>query len=234
MGKCICKGCEVNRHDNLIFRGDCVKLRNMKPERAIYVHFEGMDLAGKTTAAKDFVAQTKKEWELRRNSIVKNNPIYRLADQLRLENAYDPEVLGNLYVAALLADVKVFQWPDRNTVQDSTILLRSLAVHTVLATPRIKEALLDLVPEHPKFDHSFVFVATLETRLKRLKQRLQDDPGQVSFGDLMVRNDSQTFLKMEECLVHYAQRIFGSMLIDTSSLAQEGIIDKIAGEVRIP
>ena len=86
-----------------------------------------MDLAGKTTATKNFIRRTGREWEIRRNSIVPDNPIYLLADSLRRADAYDAEVLGNLYIAALMADIRSFSWPERDAIQDSTIILRSLA-----------------------------------------------------------------------------------------------------------
>ncbi len=78
-------------------------------ERPYYLHFEGMDLAGKTTATQNFIKSTNSEWEIRRNSLSSENPIHRLADSLRKAEAYDAEVLGNLYVAALMNDEKKTQ-----------------------------------------------------------------------------------------------------------------------------
>ena len=93
-------------------------------ERPYYLHFEGMDLAGKTTATQNFIKSTGSEWDIRRNSLSRENPIHILADSLRKAEVYDAEVLGNLYVAALMADIRLFQWPDKNTIQDSTIFFR--------------------------------------------------------------------------------------------------------------
>jgi thymidylate kinase len=196
-------------------------------ERPYYIHFDGMDLAGKTTATQNFIKSTNLEWEFRRNSLSGNNPIHLLADSLRKVEAYDAEVLGNLYVAALMADIRSFKWPDQNTIQDSTIILRSIAFHTVRGTPRIREVLLDLLPEHPRFDASFVFTASIEERVKRLQKRMDVSPQEVSEEDLMVIKKPEKFLAMEACLVDTAKMAFHSVIIDTSSLSADMVVGEI-------
>jgi len=196
-------------------------------ERPLYVHFEGMDLAGKTTATNNFIKQSGKEWDIRRNSIVPENPIYLLADSLRRADAYDAEVLGNLYVAALMADIRTFKWPDKDTIQDSTIILRSLAFHTVRGTPRIKDVLIDMLPYHPKFDASFVFTASIEERLRRLEMRAKNQPDQISAEDLLVRDKPEKFLAMEACLIDFSRQCFHSVVIDTSTLTPDMVVGKI-------
>lgn len=197
-------------------------------ERSLYVHFEGMDLAGKTTATSNFIKQSGREWDVRRNSITPNNPIYALADSLRRADAYDAEVLGNLYVAALMGDIRSFTWPTQDTIQDSTIILRSLAFHTVRGTPRIKEVLTDMLAYHPKFDASFVFTASIEERLRRLEMRAQYQPEQISPEDLMVREKPEKFMAMEVCLVDFSQKMFHSVVIDTSALTPDHVVANIA------
>ncbi len=196
-------------------------------ERPLYVHFEGMDLAGKTTATDNFIKQSGREWDIRQNSIVPDNPIYLLADSLRRADAYDAEVLGNLYVVALMADIRTFKWPDKNTIQDSTIILRSLAFHTVRETPRIKEVLINMLPYHPKFDASFVFTASIEERLRRLEMRAKSQPDQISAEDLLVRDKPEKFLAMEACLVDFSRQCFHSVVIDTSTLNPDMVVGKI-------
>jgi hypothetical protein len=44
-------------------------------ENASYIHFEGMDLAGKTTATQNFIMSTGTEWDMRHNSLSKENPM---------------------------------------------------------------------------------------------------------------------------------------------------------------
>jgi len=130
----------------------------MTENKAKYIHFEGMDLAGKSLAAKNLMERSGENWQLRRNSINLNNPSFELADSVNKSKdiKYSSETLGNLYIAALMADIESFSRPDCNTIQDSTIILRSLAYHTVNGTPRITDIMTDLLPKHPKFDFSFV------------------------------------------------------------------------------
>lgn len=199
-------------------------------ERANYIHIDGMDLAGKTTATQNIVAMTDNLWTWRRNSLSGENPMYQLADSLRLgkiKNTYDAETLGNLYVAALMGDIRNFIWPDKNTVQDSTIILRSLAYHTIRGTPRISEVLLDLLPEHPKFDASFILTASIEERIKRLQKRRELAPQEVGDEDLMVINKPEKFLAMEACLIDIARNAFHSVIIDTTTLTPDMVVGEI-------
>jgi len=202
-------------------------------EKPYYLHFEGMDLAGKTTATNNFIQSTGTEWDIRRNSLSRENPIHILADALRKEEVYDAEVLGNLYVAALMADIRSFQWPSRNTIQDSTIILRSIAFHTVRGTPRISEVLLDLLPEHPQFDASFVFTASIEERVKRLQQRIAKAPHEVSEEDMMVINKPEKFLAMEAVLIDTSRRVFHSVIVDTSSLTPDMVVGTIGSNLNL-
>lgn len=196
-------------------------------EIAQYIHIEGMDLAGKTTATHNFIARTGHEWDVRRNSIVPDNPMYFLADSLRRADAYDAEVLGNLYVAALMGDIRTFEWPNRDTIQDSTILLRSIAFHMVKGTPRIVEVLQELAPLHPKFDASFVFTADIETRLRRLQSRMEKESDQISPEDLLVRDKPEKFMAMEAALIDLARNSFHSVIIDTSTLTPDAVVQEM-------
>lgn len=199
-------------------------------ERANYIHIDGMDLAGKTTATQNIIAMTDNRWTWRRNSLSGDNPMYQLADSLRLgkiQNTFDAETLGNLYVAALMGDIRIFKWPDQNTIQDSTIILRSLAYHTVRGTPRISEVLLDLLPEHPKFDASFILTASLEERAKRLQKRMRESPQEVGDEDMMILKKPEKFLAMEACLIDIAKQAFHSVVIETSSLTPNMVVEEI-------
>jgi len=202
--------------------------------RAFYIHFEGMDLAGKTTATRNFIEATGREWDVRRNSVVLHNPIYLLADTLRRADAYDAEVLGNLYVAALMADIRSFNWPTADTIQDSTIILRSLSYHAVRGTSRIVQVFEDLLSYHPKFDASFVFTASLKVRLARLEERSLRQPEQVSPEDLFVRDKPEKFLAMEEVLVSLSQKYFHSVVVDTSEMTPSEVVQRILQRLPAP
>jgi hypothetical protein len=126
-----------------------------------------------------------------------------------------------------MGDIRSFKYPDKNTIQDSTIILRSLAYHTVRGTPRIREVLLDLAPQHPNFDASFLFTASLEKRLQRLQSRINNEPDQVSPEDLMVINNPDKFLAMEAALIDLSRDSFHSVIIDTTTLTPDLVVDSI-------
>jgi thymidylate kinase len=198
---------------------------------AKYVHFEGMDLAGKSTATRLFAGASGEEWGVRRNSLDANNQLFLLADSLRKEDVYSAETLGNLYVAALMADIEHYQAPDQNTIQDSTIILRSLAYHTVNKTPCVPQALGRLMTSHPQFDRSFVLTASIESRQGRLQERMRTNPEEIAPDDLMVVRSPEKFVAMEQCLIDLAQTAFSATVVDTTGLTPYEVRDRIIGEV---
>ena len=98
---------------------------------AYYIHFEGMDLAGKSTATRLLTEGSKEPWEVRSNSIDPDNLLFRLADDLRNNQVYSATTMGPLSVAARLADVEHFNPPEVNTIQAPPILIPSQAWHSL-------------------------------------------------------------------------------------------------------
>lgn len=192
-----------------------------------YVHFEGMDLAGKSLAAKNLIERSNESWQIRRNSINLDNPIFELADSMikSKDTKYSSETLGNLYIAALMADIESFSRPSCNTIQDSTIILRSLAYHTVNGTPRIAEVMTELLLKHPKFDFSFVLTADLQTRQSRLEKRFLEAPQEISLNDQMIIRNPKKFMDMNNCLIDLAVNNFHSIVIDTSDKSPAEVTD---------
>ena len=127
------------------------------------VHIEGLDLAGKSTATQALLDRHPGS-ELRRNALTEGNRPFLLADELRRGAGTSAETLGQLYVAALRRDIATYEPPSTETVQDSTILLRSLAFNTVIGATNIADELWDLLPYHPRFRTSIVLTASLRNR----------------------------------------------------------------------
>jgi hypothetical protein len=190
-----------------------------------------MDLAGKTTAHIALTKALGTACRVRHNSICDANPIYELADQMRKANAACAETLGYLYVAALAADIERFTPPLMPTVQDSTMMLRSLAFHKVVGTPYVVDALLSLLPRHPRFTKSFVLTASLDARRHRLGERQREQPDEVASDDLQILRHPDRFLKMETTLIDLAQRHFDAIAIDTSDLSPTSVVDAILREL---
>jgi thymidylate kinase len=189
-------------------------------------HIEGMDLAGKSTATAA-LQRLNPGCEVRHNSLTIDNPIFSIADGLRRSAACSSEVLGHLYVAAALQDIAAYVQPTRITVQDSTVLLRSLAFYTVMGNESIVERLTELLPLHPRFDCSIVLTASVEARLNRLEQRFRDAPDDVAPDDLAIRTNPKRFLDMEEALVNLAVTEFRAHVIDTSDMTRETVIGAV-------
>ncbi|MDW8244803.1 MAG: AAA family ATPase [Thermogemmata sp.] len=178
----------------------------------MYILLEGLDLAGKSTVCRLLKSHVSGEWHVRRNALVANNPVCELADRLRREGEGE-EMVGWLYYTALLFDLEHFCRPTENTIQDSTILLRSLAFHKVRGTPHLVERFEALVEQHPRFDYAFVLVADHQTRLERLAKRRREN---LSPEDLLVKDNPQRFYAMEQVIIEYATRYLKAIKLDTS------------------
>ncbi len=193
----------------------------------ITIHLEGMDLAGKTTARRDLISALGGDWGVRHNSLWPENPVYELANRLRKEEGVGAEVLGHLYVAALAADLEKYERPSRNMVQDSTILLRSLAYHTVAGTPHVAAALTAMLPRHPRFTRSFVLTACLEARRRRLELRRRQQAEEIAPDDLLILRAPEQFLAMEQVIVDLARQHFDAVVLDTTSLSAAEVTDAL-------
>ncbi len=181
------------------------------------IHIEGMDLAGKTSARNRLAAQLG-GWAVRSNQLCERNVVFAVADRLRRENTLDAASLGHLFVAAVGADLQWYQPASKPLIQDSTVLLRSLAYHRVNQTPGVVEALERFLPKHPRFTISVVLTASLKERCARLRMRRSRAPNEVADDDLMVEQDPNRFLAMERELIDIAVEHFSARVIDTSNL----------------
>jgi thymidylate kinase len=201
---------------------------------AHYIHFEGMDLAGKSTASRLLSEGSEEPWEIRSNSLDPDNAIFQLANTLRLskDQIYSAETMGPLYVAASLADIERFTRPEVNTVQDSTIIVRSMAWHTINNTPGVVEAFRPLLPKFRLFDKSFVFTASIAARQQRLEQRIAEAPETVDSDDLAVIRKPERFLAMESTLLEIAKTAFDAVVIDTTDMSPSDVQTAIGEELQ--
>ena len=189
------------------------------------LHIEGLDLAGKSTVCR----LLRDRWgaELRTNSILAPgaNSIHVEAERLRKVDALPIEPLGGLYYAALLRDLELYEPPKGRIVQDSSLILRSIAFHEVFGSRALAAAFRALLPRHPRFGATVVIHASDEVRRKRLEGRCSrhnDNP-----EDFLIVRNPDGFHRMEDVLVETAVSEFGATLVDTSSLEQEGEKERI-------
>ena len=202
----------------------------MKTTENPTIHVEGLDLAGKSTVCRLLSARLGAEH--RHNSILRENPVHAQADALRLGKQLEAGPLGWLFYGALLYDLEYYAPPEGPVVQDSTIILRSIAFHETFGDKALAAKFRTLLPRHPRFTRSFVLTASDEVRLKRLegrRSRHNDGP-----EDYLICTDPDGFHRMERLLVEMAAEHFGAEVVDSSNLEREGgkdeVVDLIVGK----
>lgn len=194
----------------------------------MYIHLEGMDLAGKSTVCRR-LAERLGSVVVRRNSISDENPIYPLVDAWRKQKSLPEASLGWFYHAVMLTDFSLYCEPAGNAIQDSTILLRSLAYHETQGTDaRLADLFRAALPVHPRFTASFVLKASHERRLERLAKRRKENLGP---EDFLVRDRPDVFYRMEGLILDYAQRCFQARVIDTTELEDAAASQRIVAEI---
>jgi hypothetical protein len=186
-----------------------------------------MDLAGKSSTCRGLLAALGPGWRVRKNSLCADNPVYELADRLRREDRSRGATLGHLYVAALLADLEDYRPPEGNMIQDSTIMLRTLAHHTVAATPGVVEVMETQLALHPRFTLSVVLTASRDARLRRLELRRRREGHEIAPDDLLVESDPGRFFAMEALLVRLATEHFGAITLDTTDLSPQAVVERV-------
>jgi thymidylate kinase len=192
-----------------------------------YFHIEGMDLAGKTSATKALSMILGNNCKTRRNTLQEKSQFHKIIDDLRIKDGLGEKELGLLYCKVLEDDLRKFEYPTQNTIQDSTVLLRSLSYHSAYENWDLVDEFKQLLPLHPKFTKSMVLTADLDSRLKRLEMRKAMNPEEIAKDDLMIITDPNRFFLMEKYLIEYSQTHFDAKVIDTSDLDKERVLEKI-------
>ncbi len=199
----------------------------------MHIHIEGLDLAGKTTICRRLQEQCG-GMQVFHNALTVENCLYEKADRLRKEGSVPDEVLGWLYYGALLQDLGTFTPRPGTTLQDSTVLLRSLAYHRATGREELAKHFASLLANHPRFDCSFVVTADRDVRLRRLEGRISR--GNQAADDYLVRDQPELFNRMEQILIETAQEHFDAVLLDTGELenpqSSQDLIERILEETR--
>lgn len=188
------------------------------------IHIEGLDLAGKSTICR--YIQQAYSYQRRVNSLLLDNPMHREADRLRKLGEIDDAALGRLYYESLLYDLDNYVPPDVPTIQDSTILVRSIAFHSVFGDKGLAEDFRLLMPRHPRFALSVMLTASDDVRKMRLKGRISrhnDNP-----EDYLIHTNPRGFHEMENIILEIIKHDFGGIVIDSSNLEQDGEKERVA------
>jgi thymidylate kinase len=202
-------------------------LSTLQEKNVQFLHIEGMDFSGKTTIAREMAQLAP--YLHRHNNIASNeiSDLGKAVDRMSESGKYRGLTISMGYVASILADIDNFTWPNKDTIQDSAAAVRCMGRLAVDG----HDALLSILnsasrDNHPKFTRSFYLTATIDERLRRLRER--GDPSQ---NDLMLVHDTDKFMAMEEIAMERSVSIFGSEVIDTSKIDPRNLALKIIKEV---
>ena len=195
---------------------------------------EGLDLAGKTSACvtlRDSLAPRPQHY---RNALSGGNALYTVTDELRRMDSLDGTYLGHAYLAAAALDTARFSAPDLLRIQESTIALRSLAHYRARGEIGLANGFSNLLddPAYPRFDRAVVLTASFEARRERLEMRRRQAPEEVAPDDLVVLNAPDVFRRMEEVLIEEAFRRYDAVILDTTMLTKNEVVDAIRAQVQ--
>lgn len=182
-------------NDATLVSPDCARAAPANRGRVILI--EGMDLAGKSTLVRNLRVELERRGipvRVSRNALCPDNPIARVADELRRDPAAGLLETSALFLASHLWDARHFAPPPPGTIhlQDSC-WLRTLAYHTVRGTPGIPQLLRRAMPTFPRFDAAVFVTAALIERQRRLLKREVEQPGVNDLGDHAVVRAPELF-----------------------------------------
>lgn len=182
----------------------------------MFILFEGLDLSGKSTLCREL--GNALGWPVRHNTLLGPgaNPLYEAAQVAHRRQSASVVDVGQLFLEALAFELDRYHPETEPTIQDSTILLRSIAYHSALGNDRLASDFCSLAKAHPKPALGFLCRPSIEVRLRRLEGRISR--GNDTPEDYVVRDDLGTFVRMENAIAEGVGREFGLELLDTSHL----------------
>lgn len=192
-----------------------------------FLHIEGMDLSGKSTAAKNFANTSEMYWTINDKRLTESNPIYDFAWDLGRKGSHSSVILGHLYLISLMEDIKNFRLKT-SVIQDSTLLLRSLNYYkSVKINDELAQAFAKFIPGHPVPNKSFYLTANIDSRRQRLERRIKQMPEKLTSMDMLIINDPCRFMQIDESLKELSVKIFNSQIIDTSEMSELEVVERI-------
>lgn len=192
-----------------------------------FLHIEGMDLAGKSTVANKIANSSVLEWVVNDKRLTTSNSIYDFAWEQGKRGVYNSDIMGYLYLAALMEDLRTFEHKN-NIIQDSTLLLRSLNYYKTLGkNDNLVHAFTSLLPNHPKPNKSFYLTANINARQNRLESRMSLTPKRLTTIDMLIKNDQKKFIWLDDSLKDLSVSCFNSYVIDTSKMSETEVVEQV-------
>lgn len=183
-----------------------------------FILLDGMDLSGKSTILKE-IKNNDQKWDSYHIGLSHDKSMYSVANHINRNGDWSAREIGYLYLAGLELDIYNFKYPTLPTIQDSCVLLRAFAHHSVYGNMDIIKRLEKLAEQHPKFSKSFVFTVDIKTRIKRLNDRLILNLGKVDKSDNIIITNPELFIGMDNAIVKYAKKYFQAEIINTANLS---------------
>jgi len=183
----------------------------------MHLYVEGIDLSGKSSAAANFASRSEETWTIQHGQLGSDSHLYDFATAAFGDRQLD--VVGDLLSAAIRDDLATYTPPEKPTIQDSLFTVRSLAFFTAFQNNRLIRVFEDLLQDHPKFDHSFVFTASVAARRARLQQRMNEQPQELSIIDKLLIDSPEFASAINNNIVGVAQEVFGATIVDTTDLS---------------
>lgn len=188
-----------------------------------FIHLEGTDLSGKTSVAERLLRQFPFVYQHNRISSHGPEGLGGELDKMNELGLYSHTTLSLGYAACVLADIDQFEWPRRDTIQDSSSSVRCLSR---LAVDN-QDALFDIVYsrvelDHPRFTRSYYLTTTIDERIKRATEMAS-----LTRNDLMILHDTEKFAEMDRIASSISRGLFSSTIIDTTGASPDEIANTI-------
>jgi thymidylate kinase len=191
------------------------------------VQIDGLDLAGKTSTIRLLKSQLDGETRVNHISYLgtrKSNPKLKEAEILHEGSGTSKDKIKGFF-EALSYESGVYNHPECNVIQDSSILMRTMAHQG--SNSYAEELFSTIVPNLPKFDRFVILTANLDSRIQRLEKRKQESTQEITVDDSLILTNPDLFFSKENQLIKYSKLWFDPLILDTSNQTIEEITDTI-------
>ena len=206
-------------------------------DKLSHVHLEGLDLSGKTSVSLK-ILEKKPVYKRRYTSLlpdIKENPHLIRADILNNSPNPNLKILFDLFKDAINYDLDNITEQNHPLVQDSTILIRTLANFSTsnLIDYNMEKNLVNLGERYTKFTKSIVLTCSYKARKERLAKRKKElgKSERLVKDDLLIEDNPDLFFEKERKLIRYSQDIFHSEILDTTNMSIEEIYNHIVQQL---
>jgi thymidylate kinase len=191
------------------------------------VQIDGLDLAGKTSTIRLLKSKLVGETKVNHISYLgtrKSNPKLKEAEILHEGSGSSEDKIKGFF-DALSHESSIYNHPDCHVIQDSSILMRTMAHQG--SNTYAEELFSTIVPSLPVFDLFVILTADLDSRIQRLEKRKKESTQEITVDDSLILTNPDLFFSKERELIKYSKLWFNPLILDTSNQTIEEITDTI-------